>query len=82
MFGCLLSLRPFDSLEGPLVRKQVSLPITFSGIEFILTSTITPTTYLGNWALITLVIAIRFMVDQRHFIFKALTSVMTLILGS
>jgi hypothetical protein len=47
-----------------------------------LTSTIAPTTYLGSWAHVTLVIAIRLMVDQCPFLFKALANVKTLGLGS
>jgi hypothetical protein len=52
MFGCLLGSRSFDSLEGLLAHKQTSLPITFSGVELISTSTIALTTYLRSWALI------------------------------
>jgi hypothetical protein len=37
--------RVFDNPERPLVHKQASLPITFSGVELISTSTIAPTTY-------------------------------------
>jgi hypothetical protein len=70
MFGCLLGSRSFDSLKRPLVHKEASFPITFNGIEFILTSTIAPIAYLGSWALVTLVIAIRFMVDQHPSFLK------------
>jgi hypothetical protein len=73
MFGCLLGPRSFNSLEGPLVRKQASLPITFGGIRVISTSIIAPTTYLGSWALVTSIIVASFMVDQRPFLFEALT---------
>jgi hypothetical protein len=75
MFGHLLGLGSFDSLEGPLVHKQVSLPITFGGIKLISTSTITPTTYLKSWALVASVITIRFMVDQCPFLLEALARV-------
>ncbi len=73
MFGHLFSLGSFDSPERPLVCKQASLPITFGGIRFISTSTIAPTTYLESWALVGLVIAVRFMVDHCPFLLKALT---------
>jgi hypothetical protein len=63
VFGCLLGPRSFDSFEGPLAHKQASFPITLDGIGFILTTTITPTTYLGSWALVVSIIAPRFMVD-------------------
>ncbi len=72
MFGHLLGPRFFDNPKGPLVRRRASFPITFGGIEFTLTSTITPTTYLRSWALVTLIIVARFMVDQHPFLFEVL----------
>jgi hypothetical protein len=62
MFGHLLGLGSFDSLEGSIVCKQISFPITFGGVELISTSTITPTTYLRSWA-------------QCPFLFEALAQV-------
>jgi hypothetical protein len=73
VFGHLLGLGSFNSLEGPLAHKQASLPITFDGIRLILTSTIAPVAYLGSWALIDSVIAFRFMVDQCPFLLEVLT---------
>jgi hypothetical protein len=70
VFGCLLGPRSFDSPKGPLACKQVSFPITFDGVELISTSTITPIIYLGSWALVVLVIAVRFMVDQHPFLLE------------
>ncbi len=75
MFGHLLGLRSFDNLEGPLACKQASIPITFTGIRFISIAAIIPTTYLGSWALIVLIITIRFMIDQRPFLLQALAQV-------
>jgi len=75
VFACLLGPGSFDSPERLLVHKQASLPITFSGIELILTSTITLTASLKSWALIALVIANRFMVDKRPFLLQALAQV-------
>ncbi len=72
MFRHLLGPRSFDSLEGPLVHKETSLLITFNGVRLISTSTIAPTSYLGSWTLVALVIATRFMVDQRPFFLKTL----------
>jgi hypothetical protein len=40
VFGHILGPRSFDSLEGPLARKQASLPMAFDGIMLILTSNI------------------------------------------
>ncbi len=75
MFERLLGLGSFNSPKGPLAHKQACLPITFSGIELISTSTIAPTTYLGNWVFIALVIIVRFMVDQHPFLVEALTQI-------
>ncbi len=75
-FKCVhvfLGPRTFDSFKGPLAHKQASLSITFGGVWPISTSTITPTNYLGSWAFVASIIAIRFMVDQCPFIIEALT---------
>ncbi len=72
VFGRLLSPRSFDSPKRPLVHKYASFPITFSGIGLISTSTIAPTAYLRSWALVALIIATRFMVDQYPFLLEAL----------
>jgi hypothetical protein len=63
----------FDNPKRLLARKQASFLITFGGVGFILTSTITLASYLGNWALVISVIATSFMVDQRLFLLEALT---------
>ncbi len=70
VFGCLLGPGSFDSPKGPLACKQASLPITFDSVKFISTSTITPIAYLGSWALVVSVIAVRFMVDQHPFLLE------------
>jgi hypothetical protein len=75
MFGCLLGPWSFDSLKGPLTYKHAFLPITFNGIEFISMATITPTTYLRSWSLVTSIIIVRFMVDQQPFFLETLTQV-------
>ncbi len=75
MFGHLFGLRSFHSPKGFLACKQASLSITFNGIGLILTSTIAPIAYLRNWALITVVIVIRFMVDQCPFLLEVLTQI-------
>jgi hypothetical protein len=67
MFGRLLGLGSFGSPKGPLVHKQASLPITFNGIGLISTTTITPIVYLRSWALVALVIVVRFMVNHTSF---------------
>jgi hypothetical protein len=77
VFGRLLGPRSFDSLKRPFVHKQTSLPITFGGVGLISRSTIALTTYLGYWAIVALVIATRFMVDQHPFFLEALNESIT-----
>jgi hypothetical protein len=73
MFGHLLGIGSFDSPKGPLVRKHISLPITFNGVRLIPISTIAPKACLGNWVFIVSIVTVRFMVDQCPFLFEALT---------
>jgi hypothetical protein len=75
MFGCLLDLKSINNPKGPLTCKQTFLPIAFSGIELIPITTITPTTYLGSWAFVILIIATRFMNDQCPFLLEALAKI-------
>jgi len=62
MFGYILGPRLFDNPKGPLVRKQAFFPIPFGDIRLIQTTTIAPTTYLGNWAFIAAIKDVKFMV--------------------
>jgi len=73
MFGHLLGPKSFDFLEGLLIHKQASLPITFGFVKFILTTVITPIAYLRNWAFVISVITTKFIVDQRPFLLEVLT---------
>jgi hypothetical protein len=75
VFGHLLNAKSFDSPKRPLTRKQTFLPITFGYIKRIPTITITPTNYLGNWALVTSIIIDRLMVNRHPFFVKALAQV-------
>jgi len=75
LFGPLLGPWSFDNIEKPLDRRQVSFPIIFGGVGFILTSMIAPIVYLGNWAIIALVIIVRFMIDQHPFFLETLAQV-------
>ncbi len=73
MFGCLLGLGSFDNLEIPLVHKHAYLPITLGGIELIPTTTINVTILLKNY--ITLIIVVRFMINQRPFLLETLARI-------
>jgi hypothetical protein len=75
VFRCFLGPKSFDSLERLLAHKQASFPIILGGIKLISTSTITSTTYLGSWALVTLIIVDKFMINQRPFLFESLVQV-------
>jgi hypothetical protein len=75
MFGCILGPWFLDSPKRPIVHKHVSLLITLDGIEFIPMAIITPTIYLRNWALVTSIIVVRFMVDQKPFFLETLMQV-------
>jgi hypothetical protein len=70
-----LGLGSFDNPEGPLVRRQASIPITFGGVEFLKAFNIAPIAYLGSCSLVISVIAARFMVDHRPFLLETLAQV-------
>jgi hypothetical protein len=72
VFRHFLGLGSFNNSKGFLVHKQASPPIIFGGIGFILTTTIAIVTYLGSWAFVASIIVVRFMVNQRPFLHKAL----------
>ncbi len=75
VFGCFLGPRSFNNFKGPLAWKQAYFPITFSGIRFILMTTITLTTYLGSWAFVASITTIRFIIDEHFVLFKTLAQV-------
>ncbi len=75
VFEHILGPRSFDNPKEPLTCTEASLPIIFGGIELTLTSTIALTTYLRSWALVTSIIVIRFMVNQRPFLLEVLAQV-------
>jgi hypothetical protein len=56
-------------------HKQASFLVTLGHIKLILMTTIAPTTYLRSWALVTSIIAARFMVDQHPFLFEVLARI-------
>jgi hypothetical protein len=61
MFIRLLGLKSFDSPKRPLAHKQVFFSIIFGGVRFISITTITPTTYLGSWALVISIIIVTYL---------------------
>jgi len=52
------------------VHRQVALTIFNGGIRLISSNVIGLAIYLGSWALITFVIAFRFLLDSRPFFVK------------
>jgi hypothetical protein len=69
MFERLLGPKSFDNLKGALVCKQISILITFDGIEVILTIIIV-LAYLGYWDIVASIIVVRFIVNQCPFFFS------------
>jgi len=70
-FKCLdLRSGCFDSLEIPLAHKHASFPITFGGIEFILTTTMVAAIYLRSFVIS--IIVVRFVVNQHPFLLEVL----------
>jgi hypothetical protein len=70
-----LGLESYNNPKGPLACKQTSFLIAFNGIELIPIATITPTTYLRNWAFVIPIVAIRFMNDQCPFLLEAFAKI-------
>jgi hypothetical protein len=75
MFGHLLGPRSFDNPKILLARKQTFVRITFGGISFIPMATMALATYLGSWAFIASIIAMRFMITECPFLLEALARI-------
>jgi hypothetical protein len=71
VFFKLLGLGSLECPKAPLVHLQVALTIFNGGIRLTSSNVIALATYLGSWALITFVIASRFLLDFRQFWLKA-----------
>jgi hypothetical protein len=68
----LLGLGSLEYLEAPLIHRHVVFPISSGGIGLIYLEVIALATYLGSWALITLVITSRFLLDYCSFLLEAI----------
>lgn len=62
-FEKLLCMGSLECFQVPLVHRQVCFFISNGGLSFIFVKGIVLMAYLGNWALVALVIASRFMLD-------------------
>ncbi len=54
------------------MHRQVLIPISSGGVGFIFAKTITLMAFLGSWALVTCVIAFRFLLDSCPFLLEAI----------
>ncbi len=72
IFEKLLGLGPLECPKALLIHQQVALPISSGGIGFISLEFIVLAIYLGSWALITLVIASKFLLDSHSFLLEAI----------
>jgi len=68
----LLGPSCFECLKPPLVHWEVMFPISRGSIGFILAKTIELMIFLGSWALVTLVITSRFLLDLHPFLLEAI----------
>ncbi len=72
IFERLLGVGSLDCLEVLLVHQQVVLPISSGGVWSISLEVITLIAYLGNWAIIALVITSKFLLDFHQFLLEAI----------
>jgi hypothetical protein len=68
----LLGLSSLKCLKALLIYLQVVLPISSGGVGLISLEVIVQVSYLGSWALITLVIISIFFLDSRPFLLEAI----------
>jgi hypothetical protein len=72
IFEKLLGLGPLECPKALLIHQQVALPISSGGIGFISLEFIVLAIYLKSCALITLVIASKFLLDSHSFLLEAI----------
>jgi hypothetical protein len=61
----IMGLRSWESFQGPLMRRQVQLLISFSGIGLLFMENCAPSTFIGNWALVVPYLCARFHIFDR-----------------
>jgi hypothetical protein len=62
----------FECLKAPLVHWEVMFPISSGSMGFISVKTIEPMIFLGSWALVTLDITFKFLLDLHSFLLEAI----------
>jgi hypothetical protein len=72
VFERLLGLGSLEYPEAPLIHRHVIFPISSGGIGLIYIEVIALATYLGSWALTTLVITFRFLLVYCSFLLEAI----------
>jgi len=55
----------WESFQGPLMRRQTRLLISFGGIALLSMVDYAPFTFLGNWALVVLYLRSRFHIFDK-----------------
>jgi len=72
IFEKLVGPGSLDYFKAPLVCQQVALPISSGGVALISSKVIDPTAYLRSWALVTPIIASKFLLDFCLFLLKVI----------
>jgi hypothetical protein len=72
VFERLVGPCSLDCFEAPIVCQHVALPISSGSITLISSKVIDPTTYLRSWALVTPIIASKFLLDFCLFLLKVI----------
>jgi len=67
--------RSWESSQGPLVRRQVRLPISFSGIDLFYMEECAPFAFIGSWALVVPYLCFRFHIFDRPILEKYVSQV-------
>jgi hypothetical protein len=57
--------RSWESFQGPLIKHQAQLLISFGGISFICMEDCAPFVFSGNWILVALYLCSRFHIFNR-----------------
>ncbi len=63
--GDIMGPRSWESIQGPLMRCQAWLPISFGGIGLLSMEVCSPSTFLGSWILVVLYSCSKFCIFNR-----------------
>jgi hypothetical protein len=57
--------RSWESIQGPLMRHQAQLPISFGGIDLLFMENYAQSDVLGNWALVAPYLCSKFCIFDK-----------------